>query len=372
MVPTRFNRFALVCAIAAIAGCVQVYTGNLGQPAAVQHLGGPVAAGPAAAAGPVAAPLQAPADTHVPAPAYPAQISTPAVVAHAGHGAHDASGGRDAGHAPPAGTHGAPGVHPVAVDDRVITQQRQRLAANTRNKGFGPQAPRDIESRAGSNTRSFTAAPPSNTMNLCNIHFHKNAEHKGGEFSTYAGNGDGHGYQGGFVYSGRLAQSELGPLHGEVCPSEHGGLRPGDTIEVHYVYSSAQVEPGPTLAACMNDAIKNPDLRVEAQVYVLVTNRNAYDFNRLAAHELRHGLHQAVNMPDWTGAPVQYAGSTTGPGYNEKGSPFQVTWSVRPHVAKVNIETVGEWCRGNVFKEDHAHGVRNLVVNPELLSAMGR
>ena len=75
-----------------------------------------------------------------------------------------------------------------------------------------------------------------------------------------------------------------------------------------------------------------------------------------------------MNIPDNMGAPVQYAGSTTGPGYNENGSPFQVTWSVRPKVAKVNIETVAEWCKGNVFNEDHAHGVRNLVTNPDLLS----
>ncbi len=66
--------------------------------------------------------------------------------------------------------------------------------------------------------------------------------------------------------------------------------------------------------------------------------------------------------------PVEYEGSTTGPGYNEKGSPFQVSWSVRPKVAKVNIESVGKWCQGNTFKEDHAHGVRNLVVNLDLLS----
>jgi len=79
-------------------------------------------------------------------------------------------------------------------------------------------------------------------------------------------------------------------------------------------------------------------------------------------------MQQALNIPGATGTPVQYAGSTTGPGYNEKGSPFQVTWSVRPRVAKVNIETVGEWCKGNVFNEDHAHGVRNLVTNPDLLS----
>jgi len=81
-----------------------------------------------------------------------------------------------------------------------------------------------------------------------------------------------------------------------------------------------------------------------------------------------NGFQQALNIPSNTGTPVQYAGSTTGPGYNETGSPFQVSWSVRPKVAKVNIETVGEWCKGNVFNEDHGHGVRNLLTNPDLLS----
>lgn len=37
-------------------------------------------------------------------------------------------------------------------------------------------------------------------------------------------------------------------------------------------------------------------------------------------------------------------------------------------VAKVNIETVAKWCKGNTFNEDHAHGVRNLVINEDLLS----
>jgi hypothetical protein len=59
-----------------------------------------------------------------------------------------------------------------------------------------------------------------------------------------------------------------------------------------------------------------------------------------------------------------------GPGYNEDGSPFHVTWNVRPNVAKVNINPVGEWCKGNTFNEDHAHGVRNLVIKPALLSAI--
>jgi len=87
-----------------------------------------------------------------------------------------------------------------------------------------------------------------------------------------------------------------------------------------------------------------------------------------SARRLLHTAQQALNTPGDTGTPVQFAGSTTGPGYNEKGSPFQVTWSVRPKVVKINIESVGKWCKGNVFNEDHAHGVRNLVTNPALLS----
>lgn len=56
------------------------------------------------------------------------------------------------------------------------------------------------------------------------------------------------------------------------------------------------------------------------------------------------------------------SGSTTGPTYNEK-SPLGGFLSVRPRVMKVSAESVEQWCKGNVFKEDHAHGVRNLVIN---------
>lgn len=256
------------------------------------------------------------------------------------------------------------------VTDKVISEQRAALASNTKGQGFGPQSPRDIDSTAGRNLRSFSAAPAPSSMNLCNIHFHKNAEHKGGEFTKYAGNGDGHGFQSGYVYSGSLSASELKETKREVCPSKHGALSAGDTIEVHYVHSSAQVAPGPTLGSCLSDAIKNPQLRVETQVYVLVTDDDALDFGSLTKHGKVDGLHQAVQIPDNTGKPIEYAGSTTGPGYNEKGSPFQVTWSVRPKVAKVNIASVGKWCEGNIFQEDHAHGVRNLVVNPSLISTI--
>ncbi|WP_461535302.1 delta-class carbonic anhydrase [Spongorhabdus nitratireducens] len=254
------------------------------------------------------------------------------------------------------------------VTDQIIDQQRALLQQNTEGKGFGPQAPRDIDSLNGSNAVSFNMAPPASEMNLCNIHFHKNAEHKGGEFTRFAGNGDGQGFSTGYQYNGQLTKAELAPVANEICPSKHGGLSSGDTIEVHYVHSTAQVGPGATLGACLNEAIKNPQLRVETQVYVLVNDDKAADFMKLTLHQKRNGVHQALNIPGNTGTPVQYTGSTTGPGYNEKGSPFQVSWSVRPQVTKVNIESVGQWCKGNAFKEDHAHGVRNLVVNPDLLS----
>lgn len=259
-----------------------------------------------------------------------------------------------------------------SVSDDVIAHQRQNLAENTQGKGFGPQSPRDIDSNNGNNNIVFNAAPAYSQMNLCNIHFHKNAEHKGGEFTKYAGNGDGHGYQSGYQYSGDITKAELTTVDHEICPSEHGSLYPGDTIEVHYVHSTAQITPGPTLGSCFNESINNPQLRVETQVYVLVNDDNALDFVELTRHGKKNGLHQAMNIPKDTGTPVQYAGSTTGPSYNEKGSPYQVTWSVRPKVAKVNIESIGKWCQGNVFDEDHAHGVRNLVKNPELLSKIMR
>lgn len=258
--------------------------------------------------------------------------------------------------------------HHGPVADEVVSEQRAALAANTVGKGFGPQSPRDIDAKMGSNSLVFNSSPASKDMNLCNIHFHKNAEHKGGEFTTFAGNGDGHGYQSGYKYNGKLTSSEMMPAKSEICPSEHSTLSSGDTIEVHYVYSTAKINPGPTLGACLSDSVKNPQLRVETQVYVLVNDKSALDFKKLTKYGMRNGVHQALNIPNNTGAPVEYAGSTTGPGYNEAGSPFQVTWSVRPQVAKVNIESVAQWCKGNTFKEDHAHGVRNLVTNPDLLS----
>jgi hypothetical protein len=254
------------------------------------------------------------------------------------------------------------------VSDSVIEAHRAALEQNTDGKGFGPQSPRDIDSKAGTNQRVFGFAPPSSQMNLCNIHFHKNAEHKGGEFTTYAGNGDGMGNMTGYKYDGKLSSSETKQLNKNICAGKGSSLLAGDTIEIHYVYSSNQIAPGPTLGACLSDSSMNPGLRVEGQVFVLVNDSDALDFNDLTKIEKVNGYHQAVNIPSNTGTPVEYIGSTTGPSFNESASPLKVSWSVRPEVAKVDISTVGEWCESNVFNEDHAHGVRNLVMNEKLLS----
>lgn len=255
------------------------------------------------------------------------------------------------------------------VGDDVIVAQRAALAAETAGKGYGPQSPRDLNTLSGDNSRAFNAAPASSEMNLCNIHFHKGAEHSGGQFTTYLGNGDGKGYGSGFAYDGELTEAELAPVDYPVGPTgKKGALEPGDTIEVHYVHTSAQITPGPTLGACLSEAIINPQLRVETQVYVLVNDNAASDFVKLTEIGEVNGYHQALNIPSDTGAPITYDGSTTGPSYNEKASPIQVSWSVRPEVKKVYIGSVAEWMKANIFDERKAHGVRNLVKNPDLIS----
>ena len=233
--------------------------------------------------------------------------------------------------------------------------------------GYAGQTPRDIDSKTGTNSVIFDLAPASKDMNLCNIHFHNNAEHKAADFSIYAGEGD-HGHGGGYQcgISKSLTAAELAAPSGEICK----GLVPGDTIEVHWVHTSCDVAPGPGLGSCLSDACANPDLRVETQVFTLVNDENALDFNDLSYDGNQvNGFHQAKAIPNNTGLPVEFMGSTTGPSYTEKAcSPLQVTWSVRPQCAKLNINTIGKWCESNVFEEDHAHGVRKLVTDERLLA----
>ena len=231
--------------------------------------------------------------------------------------------------------------------------------------GFGPQTPRDIGSTAGTNPQVFPPAPPYTEMNLCNIHTHTNAEHKAPGFTLAAGADSGFKCN----ETASLTKDELeDPSHG------HGafhGVKPGDTIEVHWVYSSCAIAPGEGLGSCLSPACANPSLRVEAQAFLVVNDKKALDFNDFVeASQKIGGRYQAKALPKGTGTPVVFAGSTTGPTYTQSVcSPLQVTWSVRPNCAKLDISSLNRWAeKGNVFKEDHSHGVRQLVTAQELLA----
>ncbi|NOU49880.1 hypothetical protein HG263_04935 [Pseudoalteromonas sp. JBTF-M23] len=252
-----------------------------------------------------------------------------------------------------------------ALDNHAHNHVKDSALGKTSVTLYGPQSPRDIESELGHNPIVFSKAPQRSVLNLCNIHFHKNAEHRGGEFTTPAKAGSS---QAGFLFSGQLSEYERKPLEQAICEANNEGLNSGDTIELHYVYTTAPVQPGATLGACLSEHIKNPQLRVEAQVMVLTNDGYGENFNTLTEFAQVNGYYQAVNLPTKTGTPVEYTGSTTGPSYNQKSSPFKVTWSVRPKVLKADINSVGKWCSQNPFNETAAHGVRDLVTAPEHLS----
>lgn len=233
---------------------------------------------------------------------------------------------------------------------------------------FGPQTPRDISSLLGKNPIQFTLAPPASELNLCNIHTHTNAEHKGPGFSVFVNDTDHGGY----------ACNDAKDLTAEELtdPSDGNGafkgVKPGDTIEVHWVHSSCDVSPGEGLGSCLTDTCENPLLRVEAQVFLVVNDpENALDFTQMAyGGNIQNERHQAKSIPSDTGTPVVFRGSTTGPSYTQsKCSPLNVTWSVRPECARVDVSSLHRWAeQGNVFNEKKSHGVRQLVTAPELLS----
>jgi hypothetical protein len=215
----------------------------------------------------------------------------------------------------------------------------------------GPQSPRDITKLGGTNPVTFAKAPPAALMRLCDIHFHKFAEHKAAGYSEQWGEGDHKGY----VCNGKMPPKE--PSHGS-APGGCTGIAIGDTIEVHWVYTTCNVEPAPTLASCFSSNCTNPELRVEARVFYLTNDGAAGDFADLVYKVGKIGA-------------VEYLGSTTGEKYNNGTcSPYAVTWSVSPACSPLRITSINDWCGKdkNVFSEDHAHGVRLLVTDPELLS----
>ncbi len=229
----------------------------------------------------------------------------------------------------------------------------------------GPQSPRDITVQAGSNPIEFPSAPPAQKMNLCNIHTHTNAEHKGEDYRIPRGTGDFGGF--GCNSGIKLSKKEL---ENREDPSPFANVKPGDSIEVHWVYTTCNTTPGVGLDACVPPGCESPKLRVEAQVFLLVNNPKAAQFQDYVGLVSRNGFHQSSKLPTGTGEPVIYLGSTTGTCFDDKiCSPAQVTWSVRPFCQELDISSLYRWAQsGNVFKETASHGSRALVTNPAHLS----
>jgi len=254
-------------------------------------------------------------------------------------------------------------ANPVKVAKKIVTKADGEFCTD-----LGPQNPRDISAKSGKNNVKFPIAPSYKKMNLCNIHTHTNAEHKGPGFNLFVKRSDHHG---GYACNETesLTKEELrDPFNGK---GAFKGVAPGDTIEVHWVHTSCDIKPGKGLGSCLSDSCTNPTLRVEAQIFLVVNDNSAPSFEDYAYDgTLKNGFHQAKSIPSGTGEPVVFRGSTTGPKYTQKEcSPLKVTWSVRPQCMKLNIASLHKWAeKGNIFQEDHSHGIRPLVTHPGLLA----
>ena len=111
---------------------------------------------------------------------------------------------------------------------------------------------------------------------------------------------------------------------------------------------------------------------MESQVFLVVNNPKSHDITALAKPRMVAEKWQGGQLPDWTGKPVVYRGSITEPGSAERVClPAEVTWSVRPACAKLDINSLNKWVSGgNIFNETKPHRVRNLVTNPDLISSI--
>jgi cadmium carbonic anhydrase-like repeat protein len=228
-------------------------------------------------------------------------------------------------------------------------------AAVTTCAKVGPQSPRDIQSSSGTNPVRYSKALPFTALRLCDIHFHKLAEHKIPATVPAPGGQEG--------YVCRTTTSADAYKQRKTDPPQNGckGVSLGDTIEVHWVFTSCNVEPAPCLASCFSAACVNPELRVETQVFYLTPPGNGDNWE---------GAGYSRTPPAAVAGTVEYLGSTTGADYDDHAecSPIQATWKVRPTCRRLTLQSLNTWCDHNPFNEDHAHGVRKLVTLPELLS----
>lgn len=201
----------------------------------------------------------------------------------------------------------------------------------------GPQSPRDI-SIAGGTNRLPVPGDGSRPPRLCNLHFHRPAEHAG---------------------IGACPAVEEAAAVGVCAGGGTAPVRPGETIEFHWVYTSCPppAEPQPGLDNCVCD---EPVLMVLGQKYVVSGEAGA-------------GVETAVREPEADLA--RYGGSTTGPEYSsgapgdpKECSPARVQWQVARQCRALALSALGAWCAANPWGEDRAHGARPLIAREDWLS----
>ena len=97
-------------------------------------------------------------------------------------------------------------------------------------------------------------------------------------------------------------------------------------------------------------------------------------FEHIFAIFIKNGKLKFSESPmSHTGPSVLYTGSTTGTSYNNHHcSPLQVTWDVKKTCDTLDIDDFSNWCSNNKYKDNHAHGVRELVTSEALLSKISR
>ena len=241
----------------------------------------------------------------------------------------------------------------------------------------GPQAPRDITAPVpGTNKAPIKNVDAGGEMSLCNIHFHRNAEHRVFSTDTIAVEAANPG----FVCRKLGAAAPKAPAHGQAHPAPVGAsggsghadcdsVAVGDTIEVHWVFTSCNSPDKPTLEKLGNcTQCKDPVLRVHAKVFLVADDKDK-DGKDFAEFSEVAGAFKPRALPLEKGS-VEYLGSTTGGSYNnaENCSPVTANWIVQRECSPLKLGSLKSWCSKNIYNEKAVHDVRPLVIAPALLS----
>lgn len=272
----------------------------------------------------------------------------------------------------------------------------------------GPQAPKDLTTATLNTAAHGTRNPQApifthdqmNHMTVVNVHFHLGAEHKSDNYNDEqftedydASNPVGgpygvtdHPARPGFYGSG---YSPSGRKDRDAVPAPCKGMKVGDTIEVHWVHSSAGVrqpddgdyqllEDG--LGSAVNGrALRNPQVHVEAVVYQILPDGDAgITFTPV-------GSLRETHWPDEPSADeyIRYVGSSTGMSYtgNEEGptqtcSPYLINWGVDLRLHKVSSTTMQEFCSlllaEGLVKDVLVHGSRRILHNSYVTTKFAR